>query len=72
MHSEVTSGRPALLSIESSEARSDAVVVLNVNPDSGGVGALKGPQHAARESNRRACSRALKPRLAAAAVSGEG
>ena len=54
MDPEVISGRSALLSLESEQRGADAVVGLDVNPISRADFSLQCPEHAARESNRRA------------------
>lgn len=87
MDPEVFSGRPALLSVESSDRGVNAGEGRDVNPKDASAGTLQGPQHAAGESNRRAgwwtpfrgplCSQgvllhALKRAGHCAAVAGEG
>lgn len=81
MDPEVIIGRPALLSIESGEACSNAGERLHVNPIVPVGGALQGPKHGERRSNARAgaprCAQwvllhALKRAGQLAAVAGEG
>lgn len=79
MDPEVISGRPTLLSIESSESSANAGERFDVNPKDAGAGvALKGP-HVSPGSNGRAELRRrvsfpgeLMPSSARAAVAGEG